>query len=108
MAAALWLIVVCLLVWMTLVMLGGLASVLYFLAIGGIAGWLAGRFMRGRGFGLFKNILVGIVGAFVGGILFGLAGFRSAGLIASLVTATVGAVVLLYVGQLLRTPSKSA
>src|SRR5438876_3597832 len=42
---------------------------------------------RGRGFGVLKNILVGIVGAVVGGILFGLAGFRSASVVASLVTA---------------------
>jgi uncharacterized membrane protein YeaQ/YmgE (transglycosylase-associated protein family) len=63
--------------------------------------------MRGRGFGWFKNVLVGIVGSFVGGILFGLAGFRSAGLVASLITATIGAIVLLYVVQWLRAPSRS-
>ena len=45
-----------------------------FLIIGGIAGWLAGQLMKGRGFGLFGNIGIGIVGAFLGGFLFNLLG----------------------------------
>jgi len=97
-----WLIIAVLLVWTVLSMFGGLISVVYFLLIGGIAGWLAGTFMRGRGFGVLKNILVGIVGAFVGGILFRLAGFRSAGVLASLIIATVGAVVFLSVVRSIR------
>jgi uncharacterized membrane protein YeaQ/YmgE (transglycosylase-associated protein family) len=107
-AIIVWLIVVVLLAWLVIALLGSLSSVVSFLLVGGIAGWLAGKFMRGRGFGIFKNILVGIVGAFVGGILFGLAGFRTAGLVASLITATVGAVVFLYMVRWLRAPSKSA
>jgi uncharacterized membrane protein YeaQ/YmgE (transglycosylase-associated protein family) len=97
-----WLIIAVLLVWAVLSMFGGLVSVVYFLLIGGIAGWLAGTFMRGRGFGLLKNVLVGIVGAFVGGILFSVAGFRSAGVLASLITATVGSVVFLAVVRSIR------
>ena len=52
--------------------------------------------MKGRGFGLLGNMVVGIVGAFLGGFLFGILGLASYGLIGSLVTATVGAVVLLF------------
>ena len=74
---------------------------LYFLLIGLAAGWLAGQIMKGRGFGLGGNLVVGVIGALLGGFLFGLVGLSSHGLVGSLVTATVGAVVLLYVvGQL--------
>jgi uncharacterized membrane protein YeaQ/YmgE (transglycosylase-associated protein family) len=75
-------------------------SLIYFLLIGLLAGWLAGKFMKGSGFGLVGNLLIGIVGAVLGGFLFGLLGLVSYGLIGSLVTATVGAVVLLYIIQL--------
>ena len=76
---------------------------LYFLIIGAVAGWLAGQLTRGHGFGLLGDVVVGIIGAMVGGFLFGLIGLRSFGLIGSLVTATAGALVLLYVVRLLRT-----
>jgi uncharacterized membrane protein YeaQ/YmgE (transglycosylase-associated protein family) len=75
---------------------GGLLGLGTTLVIGALAGWLAGRYTRGRGFGLVKNVVIGIVGAVVGRILFGLLGFQSAGLIASLIMATVGAIVVLY------------
>ena len=67
-----------------------------FLIIGAVAGWLAGKLMKGGGFGLLGNIVVGIVGAFIGGFLFGLLGISAGGWIGSIVTATIGAVVLLY------------
>jgi len=102
MGSVLWLIVAVIIVWLGVKMAGGLASLLSTFLIGAIAGWLAGKYMRGRGFGVLKNILVGIVGAVVGGILFGLAGFRSASVVASLVTATVGAIVFLYCVQWLQ------
>ena len=66
-----------------------------FLIIGLIAGWLAETLMKGRGAGLLVNLIVGIIGAYVGGIVFGLLGLHAGGFIGSLVTATVGAVVLL-------------
>jgi uncharacterized membrane protein YeaQ/YmgE (transglycosylase-associated protein family) len=68
----------------------------WFLIIGATAGWLAGKLMRGHGFGLMGNLVVGILGALVGGFLFRLLGVVSFGLIGSLVTATMGAVVLLW------------
>ena len=67
-----------------------------FLAIGLIAGWLAGQIMKGRGFGLVRNMIVGVVGAILGGMLFGVLGLSASGTMGSLLTATVGAVVLLY------------
>jgi uncharacterized membrane protein YeaQ/YmgE (transglycosylase-associated protein family) len=67
-----------------------------FLLIGAIAGWLAGKIMKGRGFGILGNMVVGIVGAFIGGFLFRAVGLAAYGLIGSLITATVGAVVLLF------------
>ncbi|MEZ5811252.1 MAG: GlsB/YeaQ/YmgE family stress response membrane protein [Rhizobiaceae bacterium] len=64
--------------------------------IGGLAGWLAGIIMKDPS-GLIMNIVIGIVGAFIGGWLFGVLGISpDAGFIGSLVTAIVGAVVLLF------------
>ncbi|MER2528343.1 MAG: GlsB/YeaQ/YmgE family stress response membrane protein [Candidatus Competibacter denitrificans] len=67
-----------------------------FLLIGLAAGWIATQFMRGGSMGLVGNLVIGVVGAFVGGFLFRLIGFAAVGLIGHLITATVGAVVLLY------------
>lgn len=72
-------------------------SLIIFVAIGAVAGWLAGLLMRGGGFGLLGNIVVGIIGAVGGGALFGVPGLSAASLIGSIVTATLGAVVLLFV-----------
>ncbi len=72
-------------------------SLIIFLAIGAIAGWLAGNIMKGGGFGLFGNILVGIVGAIVGGSVFNFLGLVAGGLLGSIITATVGAIILLSI-----------
>jgi uncharacterized membrane protein YeaQ/YmgE (transglycosylase-associated protein family) len=72
-------------------------GIIWFLLIGLVAGWLAGQLMRGAGFGLVGNLVVGVIGAVLGGYLFGLLGFASAGIIGSLITATIGAVVLLFI-----------
>ena len=72
-------------------------NILIFLAIGAIAGWLAGVIMKEGSFGLFGNIGVGIVGAVIGGFVFSLLGISAGGLLGSIVTATVGAVLLLFV-----------
>jgi len=78
-------------------------SFLYFIIIGGIAGWLAGNIMKGGGFGLVMNIVLGIIGAVVGGWVFGLLGMSSdGGLLGSLATALVGAILILYVGRLIK------
>ncbi len=73
-------------------------SLLIFLLIGAIAGWLAGVLVKGFGFGLVGNIVVGIVGAFVAGLLFPALGFDlGGGILGSIVFATLGAVVLLLI-----------
>ncbi len=68
-----------------------------FLIIGAIAGWLAGRVMKGRGFGIIGNLIVGIIGAFIGGFVFGLLGIATYGLIGSLISSLAGAIILLWI-----------
>lgn len=67
-----------------------------FLLIGLLAGFLAGKITTGGGFGLVGNLVVGVVGAVVGGLTFGLLGFQSTSPLGSLLTATAGAVILLF------------
>jgi len=77
-------------------------GIIWFLLIGIAAGWLAGQVMRGGGFGLVGDLIVGVVGALLGGFLFGLLGLSADGLIGSLVTATVGAIALLWLLRFFR------
>ncbi len=78
-------------------------SFIYFIIIGAIAGWLAGKIMKGGGFGLAMNMVLGIIGGVVGGWVFSLFGISTDGsLIGSLITAVAGAVVILYVGRLIK------
>jgi uncharacterized membrane protein YeaQ/YmgE (transglycosylase-associated protein family) len=70
-------------------------SLVYFLVIGVVAGWLAGQLSKGGGFGLVGNLVVGVLGAIVGGFLFSFLPIPTGGIIGSIITATVGAVVLL-------------
>lgn len=80
-----------------------LTSLIAFLIIGALAGWIAGLLMRGGGFGLLGNMVVGVIGAFVGGFLFTLVGIStSGGLIGMLITAVVGAAALLFVVGLIK------
>ena len=72
-------------------------SLIAFLFIGAIAGWLAGKIMKGGGFGLFGNVVVGIIGATIGGYVFGLVNIKAGGMFGSIVIATIGAGILLYV-----------
>jgi uncharacterized membrane protein YeaQ/YmgE (transglycosylase-associated protein family) len=76
---------------------GIVMSIVWFLIIGLIAGWLAGQIMKGRGFGLLGNLIVGVIGALLGGLLFGVLGMSTTNILGSLVTAVIGAVVLLYI-----------
>ena len=73
-----------------------ITGLIIFLAIGAVAGWLAGTLMKGGGFGLPGNIVVGIVGAVIGGFVFDLLGISAGGLIGSTITATAGAAILLF------------
>jgi uncharacterized membrane protein YeaQ/YmgE (transglycosylase-associated protein family) len=79
-----------------------LMSILIFLALGAVAGWLAGLIMKGGGFGLVINIIVGIVGAIIGGWVFGFLGITTESFVGSMVTAVVGAVILLFIVGLIK------
>ncbi len=77
-------------------------GIIWFLVVGLVAGWLAGRIMKGAGFGLVGDLVVGVLGAVLGGWLFGLAGIAAFGFIGSVVVALVGALVLLYVMRMVK------
>ena len=79
-----------------------LQSLVLFLVIGLVAGWLASRIMRGGGFGLVGDLIVGVIGAFLGGWLFNLLGISLGGILGALVTALIGAIVLLYLLRLIK------
>jgi uncharacterized membrane protein YeaQ/YmgE (transglycosylase-associated protein family) len=76
---------------------------LYILIVGLIAGWATGKIMKGSGYGVIVDILLGIVGAFVGSRLLGLFGIStSGGLIPSILVAILGAVVLVLIVRLIK------
>ena len=76
---------------------------LWFILIGLAAGWLAGQLMRGGGFGTVGDIVVGVIGALIGGFLFRSLGISAGGgLLGALIVATVGALVLLFVLRLIK------
>lgn len=74
------------------------------LITGGLAGWIAGRLMRGAGFGVVINVVVGVIGGIIGGKLFDLLGLAGGGWLTDLAMAVIGAVVLLGLVNLLRRP----
>jgi uncharacterized membrane protein YeaQ/YmgE (transglycosylase-associated protein family) len=75
-----------------------MSSLIWFVLIGLAAGWLAGQFVKGGGYGLLGDIIVGIIGAVIGGFLFSILGMSAwGGLLNRLIVATIGAIVLLLV-----------
>jgi uncharacterized membrane protein YeaQ/YmgE (transglycosylase-associated protein family) len=77
-------------------------SLLVILLVGVVAGWLAGKIVRGTGFGIIGDLLVGIVGAFIGNWLLPRVGIHvGTGVVPAIVNATVGAILLLLVVRLL-------
>ena len=70
--------------------------------IGILAGFLAGKIMRGRGYGLLIDLLLGIVGSMLGGMVFGLLGLYSSGIVGQLVVATAGAMLLIFIVRKIR------
>jgi uncharacterized membrane protein YeaQ/YmgE (transglycosylase-associated protein family) len=80
-----------------------LETLLIWLIVGAIAGWLAGAVVRGGGFGLLGDIIVGIIGAFIAGWLFPRLGFHLAvGIVGVILQAAVGAIVLLVLIRIIR------
>ncbi len=76
-------------------------SLLGWIVVGLIAGWLSGKITRGGGFGLLADLFLGLVGAVIGGWIFHRLGIQAYGFIASLAAATVGALVLVTAARLL-------
>ena len=68
----------------------------YGLLIGAAAGFMAGQITRGRGFGLAGNVVLGVIGALIGSLVFGLFGFKATNTLASLISATVGSIILIF------------
>ncbi len=72
------------------------------IVIGILAGFLAGKIMRGRGYGLLVDLLLGIIGSMLGGLIFSFLGLYSSGVVGELVVATFGAVLLIYIVRRIR------
>jgi len=78
-------------------------SLIIFLIIGAVAGWIAGQVVRGGGFGLLGDIVVGILGAFVAGLLFpALHISLGSPIVGAVVSAAIGAIILLLIVRLIR------
>jgi uncharacterized membrane protein YeaQ/YmgE (transglycosylase-associated protein family) len=79
-------------------------SLLVILFVGLVAGWLAGKVVRGTGFGIIGDIVVGIAGAFVASWIFPKLGFHvGGGLVAEIIYSAIGAIILLLIVRLVRT-----
>ena len=73
------------------------------IVVGLIAGWLAGQVMKGGGYGVFVDIILGILGGIVGGWIFGFLGiWHGGGMIGSVIVAFVGAVILVWITRLIK------
>ena len=77
-------------------------SLLVILVVGVVAGWLAGQIMQGGGFGILGDLVIGILGAFIGNWLLPQIGLHlGTGILAAILDATIGALLLLFVLRLL-------
>jgi uncharacterized membrane protein YeaQ/YmgE (transglycosylase-associated protein family) len=77
-------------------------DVVYILLVGLIAGWSAGKIMKGKGYGLVGDLVVGVLGAIVGSWIFNELGIGGYGLLGSIVVALIGALLLLYAVRLIK------
>jgi uncharacterized membrane protein YeaQ/YmgE (transglycosylase-associated protein family) len=78
-------------------------GLLYWIIVGLVAGWLAGQVMKGGGYGVLMDIVLGILGGIVGGWVFGLLGiWPGGGVIGSVIVAFVGAIILVSVTRVLK------
>ena len=76
-------------------------SIIGWIIIGLLAGWLAGKLSRGRGYGCITDVVLGILGSFIGGWIFVKIGLFGGGFLYSLAAATVGAIILVSIAHLL-------
>jgi uncharacterized membrane protein YeaQ/YmgE (transglycosylase-associated protein family) len=78
------------------------AGLIWWIIVGLIAGWAAGKIMKGSGYGVPMDIALGIIGAVIGGFLLGLVGIHSSGLIGSIIVAIFGAIFLIWLSHRLK------
>jgi uncharacterized membrane protein YeaQ/YmgE (transglycosylase-associated protein family) len=79
-------------------------SLIVILFVGLVAGWLAGKVVRGAGFGIIGDIIIGIIGAFIASWLFPKLGIHiGSGLVSEIIFAAIGAIILLLIVRLIRT-----
>jgi uncharacterized membrane protein YeaQ/YmgE (transglycosylase-associated protein family) len=80
-----------------------ISGLIWWIVVGLIAGWAAGKIMKGGGYGTIMDIILGMVGAVVGGWIFNALGiYPAGGIIASIVVAIVGAVLIIWITRLLK------
>ncbi len=79
-----------------------LTSILIVLLVGAVAGWLAGVIMKGSGFGLVGDIIIGLVGGLIGGWLLPMIGINFGGIIGAIIMAVIGAIILIFIIKLVR------
>ena len=79
-----------------------LTSILIVLLVGAVAGWLAGVIMKGSGFGLVGDIIIGLFGGLIGGWLLPMIGVSFGGIIGSIIMSVIGAVILIFIIRLVR------
>jgi uncharacterized membrane protein YeaQ/YmgE (transglycosylase-associated protein family) len=76
--------------------------ILLWIISGIVAGWLTGLVMKGRGYGLLGNLVIGLLGGIIGGWLFSLFGLAARGWLGEIVVALIGGVVLVAIARFLR------
>jgi uncharacterized membrane protein YeaQ/YmgE (transglycosylase-associated protein family) len=77
-------------------------GIIWWVVVGLIAGWAAGKIMKGGGYGVVADILLGIVGAFIGGWVVSLVGFGGGGLVSTILVAILGAVILIWLTRVIK------
>lgn len=79
-----------------------LTGLIWWIIVGLIAGWAAGKIMKGGGYGVVMDIVLGIVGAVVGGWLMGMVGIHAGGTIGTILVAILGAVFLIWLTRMIK------
>jgi uncharacterized membrane protein YeaQ/YmgE (transglycosylase-associated protein family) len=79
-----------------------ISNLIWWVLVGLIAGWAAGKIMKDGGYGVGMDIVLGIIGAVVGGWLVGILGFQAGGFISTIIVAIIGAVVLIWITRLIK------
>lgn len=79
-----------------------ISNLIWWIVVGLIAGWAAGKIMKGGGYGVAMDIVLGIIGAVVGGWLLGILGIHAGGFIGTIVVAIIGAIFLIWISRMIK------